>query len=185
MTEIQCKTCDQGVLTKQRVYRMSGPVVTIGYILLVPSVVGIIGCAAAWVLMMVGTGASMTSENRPSSYSQYYMTPELERALNQEMVPTPIIQQLKEGKEVSEESKMKLTPNQQMVVSRVEFEIRNRIQTAEAVETTGGIMAAGCTTFFLVIIAIISFVSGLLGWLLIMKKNILVCSHCGATVSSV
>jgi hypothetical protein len=37
---------------------------------------------------------------------------------------------------------------------------------------------------FALICGIISFVSGLLGWLLIMKKRVLQCSVCGATVSA-
>ena len=38
---IRCSTCKQGFLSRQRLYRMSTPVVVIGYILLVPSILGI------------------------------------------------------------------------------------------------------------------------------------------------
>ncbi len=37
---IKCKICDVGVLKKTNHYRMSGVVVTIGYILLIPSFLG-------------------------------------------------------------------------------------------------------------------------------------------------
>jgi len=48
---LRCKVCDQGTLEHKRVYRMSGPVVFIGYILLIPSILGILFSA----LMFVGS----------------------------------------------------------------------------------------------------------------------------------
>ena len=42
MIEIRCKVCDAGTLLQRKKYRMSGPVVAIGYILLVPSILGIL-----------------------------------------------------------------------------------------------------------------------------------------------
>lgn len=47
---ISCKTCDTGELRQQSKYRLSRAVVTIGYILLVPSVLGLL--FAALVLVM-------------------------------------------------------------------------------------------------------------------------------------
>ena len=42
MPEIRCKTCDTGLLQMAEPYRFSSVVVVIGYILLVPSVLGIL-----------------------------------------------------------------------------------------------------------------------------------------------
>src|SRR5438105_697528 len=42
MDAIKCKTCDTGTLTRRAVYRMSSVVVFIGYIVLVPSILGMI-----------------------------------------------------------------------------------------------------------------------------------------------
>ncbi len=39
-------------------------------------------------------------------------------------------------------------------------------------------MASGILVFF----ALAAFVGGLLGWLLIMKKKVLICTHCSAVV---
>lgn len=39
---IPCKICDRGELVRKRVYRMSAPVVVIGYILVTPSVIGVL-----------------------------------------------------------------------------------------------------------------------------------------------
>jgi len=45
-----------------------------------------------------------------------------------------------------------------------------------------GSEATSMVSGFLILLAIASFVGGLLGWLLIMKKKILSCSHCSAVV---
>jgi drug/metabolite transporter (DMT)-like permease len=44
-----CKVCDRGSLIQKKVFRMSGPVVAIGFFLLVPSVIGMLLCALALV----------------------------------------------------------------------------------------------------------------------------------------
>ena|ERR1035437_2274447 len=44
MVSIKCKVCDAGTLVQTKKYRMSGPVVFIGYILLIPSVIGMVVC---------------------------------------------------------------------------------------------------------------------------------------------
>jgi hypothetical protein len=54
MTDVRCKTCDQGVLTLQKVHRMSGPAVTIGYLLLIPSLLGIAFAMFFFIMSMVG-----------------------------------------------------------------------------------------------------------------------------------
>jgi hypothetical protein len=51
---LQCKICDQGALTSKKIFRMSVPVVLIGFILLVPSVLGMIFSA----LMLLGVFAA-------------------------------------------------------------------------------------------------------------------------------
>jgi hypothetical protein len=43
---IPCKVCDRGTLERNTKYRLAGPAVVIGYILLVPSVIGML-CALA------------------------------------------------------------------------------------------------------------------------------------------
>ena len=99
-----CKVCERGALVPRRVYRMSGPVVAIGFILLIPPVLGMIVCG----LMFLGvTATSKTPDNAT-------------------------------------------------------------------------ILAGGLSLGF----GIACFVSGLLGWLLIMKKRVLQCAVCGAVIGA-
>jgi hypothetical protein len=57
--------------------------------------------------------------------------------------------------------------------------IRMMTLTGDTV-STAGTLASGIFILF----GIASLVGGLLGWLLVMKKDILQCSHCGAAVAA-
>jgi hypothetical protein len=46
---IRCKVCDEGELVPRKVYRLSGPAVVIGYIFLIPSVLGMVLCGIAFL----------------------------------------------------------------------------------------------------------------------------------------
>lgn len=92
---IPCKVCDQGELIRKEVFRLSTPVVVIGYLLLVPSVIGMLFFGA---VALIGVAADSG--------------------------------------------------------------------------LTFGVSVAGLVG---------SLISGLLGWLLVMKKQVLQCSFCGAS----
>jgi hypothetical protein len=53
---INCKVCDRGVLVRKKRFRMSGPAVAIGFILLIPSVLGILFSAFILFAVAVGVG---------------------------------------------------------------------------------------------------------------------------------
>jgi hypothetical protein len=110
MVEVRCKVCDAGILVRRKKFRMSGPVVAIGYIILIASILGIIFSA-----FMLLTAASLPHN-----------------------------------------------PN----------------DVAAANMVTG--IAGGVAIFF----GIASFVGGLIGWLLVMKKQILECNICNAVVNA-
>jgi hypothetical protein len=62
MDAIKCKTCDTGTLVRRRTYRMSSIVVIIGYIILVPSILGIIiGVATCFGVASKSTGPNDTA----------------------------------------------------------------------------------------------------------------------------
>ena len=108
-----CKICDRGTLTPRKIRRLSGPAVAIGYILLIPSIIGIASYAILFIIALIAGFAG----------------------------------------------------------------------TAHG----SGILAAVAGGFSLVIlsVAILCFVSGLVGWLLIMKKHVLQCVCCGAVIDAV
>lgn len=101
--EPTCKVCDRGKLVRKKVFRLSGPAVVIGYIMLIPSVVGVALSAAIFFVL------ARYSESDYSPFIGFWI---------------------------------------------------------------GIYLAVG------------SFVAGIFGWLLIMKKRVLECSSCSATINA-
>lgn len=97
--QFPCKVCDRGMLSPKNLFRMSGPPVVIGYILVIPSWFGML------IALLIFVGA----------FREY----------------------------------------------------------GSAVSMTAA-----------VILGVTSFVSGLLGWLLVMKKHVLQCSVCKAVTNA-
>jgi hypothetical protein len=106
MVEVRCKVCDAGTLVRRKKFRMSGPVVAIGYIFLIPSILGIM--CSLFMFFRAASLSTATSDN----------------------------------------------------------------------------MATGIVGSFAIFFGIASFVGGLIGWLLVMKKQVLECNTCQAVVNA-
>jgi hypothetical protein len=59
---ITCKVCDRGELRKKDIFRMSGPVVVIGFILLIPSILGMVVSAVTVAGMLSASTWKDTSQ---------------------------------------------------------------------------------------------------------------------------
>ena len=103
---IACKVCNHGTLVPKKVYRMSAPVVVIGFIFLVPAILGLLPCGLLLIAYLLSFPLG--------------------------------------------------------------FDIH-----------LNGITIALVFGF-----GVASFIGGLLGWLLVMKKRVLQCSVCNATISA-
>lgn len=57
-----CKICERGALVRKKVFRMSGPVVAIGFIFLIPSVCGMILSALVF-LGVISSAGDQTTDN--------------------------------------------------------------------------------------------------------------------------
>jgi hypothetical protein len=104
--QVSCKICDKGSLIRKKKFRMSGPVIVIGYILLIPSVLGV-------------------------------------------------------------------------VISFITF-----LVVSSAASQSNAVAVAGLAGGFSIFMGLAFLVSGLLGWLLVMKKQILQCNVCSAVVNA-
>jgi hypothetical protein len=159
----RCKTCDVGLLRLEKRYRMSTPFVAIGYILLVPSILGII--FSLLVVFMTGLGGS-----RVGSASRDIAATNLRQA----GVAEPIVQKVIASQQITAEDDATLTPAEKGAIQKAESSITAQETAAGAATVLGG----GIGIFF----AVVSFICGLLGWLLVMKKKVLFCSNCSAVV---
>jgi hypothetical protein len=142
---------------------MSGPVVVIGFILLIPSVLGML----FGILMLVLTAAT-TSQISPT------IEKEVRSQLVAQRVPEPVIVKVVASKPVDDSELQTLTSQQVSAVHQAE------------ISASGGKLGAGAGAAlvggFSIFVIVASFVEGVFGWLLIMRKRVLQCSRCGAVV---
>lgn len=160
-SRIECPLCKTGLLALVSRYRLSGPVVVIGWLLLVPSFVGMTFGLVCLAIALMTAGETTKVVKRLS----------VER-LQAANIPDEIIEALVNRKEISPEQKEMLSENQRRIVDSQNPSI-NAMQfgTGFGVAISGGIALA---------IFLSSFVSGLIGWLLVMRKRVLVCGFCCA-----
>lgn len=165
MAAVTCKTCEAGTLQPKKKYRMSGVVVVIGYILLVPSVLGIL--FSAMMLFASGSAGSSTFE-------------QIEKQAKTQMaeagVPTDIADKVATGGFVAQADIDALPDKQKSAVE------------AAKISVGAGKAGAGAGTALMgggsICMGISCLVGGLLGWLLVMKRKVLVCSNCSAAVDA-
>ena len=160
-----CKVCDTGAIWPAKRYRMSGPVVVIGYVILVPCILGIVYSVLMLVWIVIGTSTITLAK-----------TPELKEPSRELMaeheVPADIVEKVLALEPIPEADFRRLSTSQ---LSAVEI-AQTSLAGANATVAAAGMVVGG----FSICTGISSFVAGLLGWLLIMKKKVLLCSSCGA-----
>jgi len=152
-------------MVRKTKYRMSGCVVFIGYILLIPSVLG----------MLVG-GLALAGVFGAASQMPQAIRDEVSKELRAASVPESIVAQVQEGKTVPESELEGLPPEQREAVKKAEMDASASMAGAGV----GAVLAGGMAIF----VFVSSLVGGLLGWLLVMKKKILQCTNCGAVVAA-
>lgn len=96
--------------------------------------------------------------------------------LEAQQVPDVVIEQVMGSRPIDDAQLAVLTPQQRTAVRDAQLST-----SATKVGAGAGVLLAGG---FSVFIFVASFVGGLLGWLLIMRKRVLQCSRCSATVAA-
>jgi len=163
---IRCKVCDVGTLERLKVHRMSPIVVVIGYILLIPSALGVIASAVG----LLSTGAA---ESRVTESARLRAAGRLER----DDIPDSIVDKVRSGHTATESELVVLSNTQ-----RASYEREIRVLNTETAGSGAGVVIAGGIA---IAFGVLSVVGGLLGWLLIMKKTVLKCTRCSAAIAAV
>lgn len=221
---LTCKICEHGTLISRKVFRLSGPAVAIGYILLIPSVLGMIFCA----LMLAGVFALRGQPDQVSDFADRPAQSAFDVDFRRDCMNGAKLQapdaDLLSLEEICEcmLSTYKQTHNlgtitksggtittsgdycsQQFNEGRLApispdvaalYSGENPQSSPDAAMTTirtPDPLAAYRTMAIRVLgggfslaMGIGFFVSGLLGWLLVMKKRVLKCDYCGAVVNA-
>jgi hypothetical protein len=161
-----CPTCRQGSLVRAKNHRMSTPVVVLGYIFLVPSVIG-------FILGILGLCYSGTAGSKISSGFEQ----QARAGLAAEAIPAGMIDEILSNKQVSPIELAALTPKQRSIVEQTKVAL-----------PAGKLGIAGASTAIIgglfIGVIVISAIGELLGWLLIRKKEVLQCQQCGAVVAA-
>ena len=91
-------------------------------------------------------------------------------------VPESVISKVIDGESISDVQLARLTAQQMSAVREAQLTVSgNRLGAGAGTACAGG---------FSIVIMIMSFVGGLVGWLLIMRKRVLQCTRCGAIVAA-
>ena len=161
-----CNVCGLGELQNVKKYRLSGPAVVIGYILLVPSILGIL---IGGLLLILGSFATSETSSGISS--------EITETLTSAYVPEHIIQKVVNDEE--------LTSNE---VERLKMTFKYDVVKDAQLSRDAGMIGVGIGATLMggvsIVLIVGSFVAGLIGWILIMKKRVLQCSSCKMTVAA-
>lgn len=160
-TPIECRTCGRGTLLRRRVYRMSIPVVVIGWLIVTPSIIAMV----IFGLAIFGVGASVVTQ-APRDHRNV-MNPMVSAGVHGDVISAVLAHQPTDAPfEVGGLSeKHKAAVMEAFAALEHNRQIDNNRKTDA---TTTAVAGVGATCMF-----VGSMVSGLLGWLLVMKKRIL------------
>lgn len=144
---------------------MSGAVVFIGYIFLLPSVIGIV--IATLMLVVSGGATTATLDALKTETKDKLARAGVSAAISDRVLAFETIPQ----------TELSRFPEQQRAV----------VESAQ-LSLSAGAVGAGAAGFLSggasVCVGISAFVGGLLGWLLVMKKKVLQCNSCGAVLAA-
>ncbi len=200
---LTCKVCDRGTLSSKTVFRMSGPAVAIGFILLIPSILGMLSCAVMLLVFNTSIGATLGVNGSGHTYQSAFdanfrrSCAQSTRLRSQDAGRFPSQQQIeeycecalsayKESGTVAETAELCTQRVNDGTLDTPSREV-DAFYSDTASRTTDARAALPIAFFgnsFLIAFGIAFFVSGLLGWLLVMKKRVLQCDVCGAVVNA-
>jgi hypothetical protein len=162
---IVCRTCGAGHLISCKRFRMSGPVVAIGFILLIPSVLGVIFCVAMFFLSGGATTATFAAQKQDAH-------DEMVRA----SIPADDINAIENLQPLTPMQSQGLTTDQK----RATDDATLKLTAGRVGAGLAGVFAGGAS----ICLGVSCFVGGLLGWLLVMRKRVLQCQNCSAVVAA-
>jgi hypothetical protein len=171
---VPCRVCERGTLTNKKIFRMSGPVVVIGFIFLIPAVLGMLLSVAMFLRVLSAGGAAGSEASSAKDEAVAHM--------RENNIPEPLIAAVVAGRNAEVESQLRYYDLAQYQRSWVR-DAQEKIRTSDigtAASGFGVLVGGG----FAIAVGVASFVGGLVGWLLVMKKRVLQCSTCGAVINA-
>jgi hypothetical protein len=188
-----CKVCDSGTLTLKTVFRMSGPAVAIGFILLIPSILGMIFSA----FLFVSANSVILPKQPYQSAKDAQFRKNCKDAFREVSSQLPGVSApeycecaLSGYKETNYLQGAFRTCAQQGIdgtLSATDHDVDafySSNTSHQSPDSAGSNLFRVAGSGFAIALGIASFVGGLLGWLLVMRKRVLQCNVCGAIVNA-
>ncbi len=166
---MDCEKCSTAKMFATKIYRLSGCLVAIGYTVLIPAILGLIGLTIVAILGVVGGGASAVAVQQVAQ--QTY----IERLNEIEGITTEATQEFETSGTVSDESMSGMLPSRMEMVSQIVTEYE--IELAGA--AVGGAMVAGMGITMVIVGYIIGIPTFIVGLVLILRKKVWQCRQCG------
>lgn len=162
---LQCQVCNNGILKKNKKYRLGTPLVVIGYIFLIPSI-----CAFFIALLLILSAFIGAPKNNADINTGARGT------LEQANIPQPLIEKFMNHKSISYQDKNKLTRQQRQILHDAKgTQLKGQFVNGAAVGILG----------VLSVVMIVGSIFGVvIGALLTIKKKVLQCSECEAIVNA-
>lgn len=165
---VPCNVCHQsGGLHHKKVFRFSTPIVIIGWLFLIPSLLGV-GCGACG-LATTGSATSQTSASLETEYRDRLAEVRgLSPAKIEEIVALPTV----------DEASLKGLGLTDAQAREVDLAHSSKLAGGAGAAIGGGLMAGGS-----IFVIVSSFIGGLLGWILILRKKVIACRLCSGVHS--
>jgi hypothetical protein len=202
---VTCKVCERGTLAKKSVHRLSLPAVVLGYLLLVPSVIGLF--VSGFLFVHAAVSRSGNASDSPSAVADSFnrsFRGSCLKNFNESFqkstgtLPPPLVAEgycecaLSHYKETLSTAKATDACTKDFSegsLSTPDQATQNLYLEAAQVETP--VQSAASDTLIptidpdvAILMIVVFLIVGLIGWLLVMKKRVLQCSQCSATVNA-
>jgi hypothetical protein len=149
-----CTACNKGTVVKTTIRRMNGFLVVVGFLLFVPATIGLLfGGIVAFGGGMLANQAKRTPD-------------EIKSELRELAVPEPTITRIFDGTYQPAEEGKSLNQQQLMAVAKAQIAVIGKKAPTETLVGSS-----------LVIVGV-SIVVGVVGWLMIRKKWVFLCTQC-------
>jgi hypothetical protein len=175
---LTCKVCDRGVLVEKKIFRLSTPVVLIGFILLIPSLIGMLIGAMGLIGSLAATGASATGDAVSFSTQRDAIENMIRLRVPRRIVAAVVALRSDEIDDWFNSDHGGSGPPplvQQEAVKKAQSDLASGISQFSVAAWAGP---------FSVFIGVASFVGALFGWLLVMRRRVLQCADCGTVVNT-
>jgi len=173
LNRIGCQVCGRGAMENRKLYRLSGPAVVVGWIFLVPSFLGM-----GFGLLSVAGCVAMMSDQQGHDSEVQTRRKQAESLMVNGGVPAIVRQKVLETIPLSDADFRSMNAAQTSIAHDA-LQLLLKPTEAQSRVVAGSMVGFAGTLFF-----IASFVGGLLGWILTMKKRVLQCRTCKATISA-